>query len=250
MAELLGSSEFLDSVSSTAASGARNLARTIAAFRKNFEESSSLAGTVREYLDEVGYLHGLQRIYKDREDAEKRLENVTEFISYIGQFEYSFLNEHQRRATLRDFIENYSLMDENDRTGEEDEADAPVMSTVHAAKGLEWPCVFIVGMEHNLFPHERSIRENSLDEERRLFYVAITRARELLYITYAGERFKFREFVRQFPSAFLKDLPPEIVDSDVPENFRNEASDEVKRQAFEKIFELLDEEPQDEYDTW
>ena len=75
LAELLGSSEFLDSVSSAAASGARNLAGTIAAFRKNFEESSSLAGTVREYLDEVGYLHGLQRIYKDREDAEKRLEN-------------------------------------------------------------------------------------------------------------------------------------------------------------------------------
>ena len=141
-------------------------------------------------------------------------------------------------------------MDENDRTGDEEESDAPVMSTVHAAKGLEWPCVFIVGMEHNLFPHERAIRENSLDEERRLFYVAITRARELLYITYAGERFKFREFARQFPSVFLKDLPPEIVDSDVPENFRNEASDEVKRQAFEKIFELLDQEPEGEYDTW
>lgn len=250
LAELLGSSEFLDSVSSAAASGARNLAGTIAAFRKNFEESSSLAGTVREYLDEVGYLHGLQRIYKDREDAEKRLENVLEFISYIGQFEFTLLDEHQRRPSLTEFIENYSLMDENDRTGDEEESDAPVMSTVHAAKGLEWPCVFIVGMEHNLFPHERAIRENSLDEERRLFYVAITRARELLYITYAGERFKFREFARQFPSVFLKDLPPEIVDSDVPENFRNEASDEVKRQAFEKIFELLDQEPEDEYDTW
>ena len=182
--------------------------------------------------------------------AEKRLENVLEFISYIGQFEFTFLDEHQRRPSLTEFIENYSLMDENDRTGEEEESDAPGMSTVHAAKGLEWPCVFIVGMEHNLFPHERAIRENSLDEERRLFYVAITRARELLYITYAGERFKFREFARQFPSVFLKDLPPEIVDSDVPENFRNEASDEVKRQAFEKIFELLDQEPEDEYDTW
>ena len=173
-----------------------------------------------------------------------------EFINYIGQFEYSFQAEHQRRATLLDFIENYSLMDENDRTEEEEETDAPVMSTVHASKGLEWPCVFIVGMEHNLFPHERALKENSLDEERRLFYVAITRARERLFITYAGERFKYREFERQFPSVFLQDLPPEIVDRDVPENFNYEASDETKIKAYEKIFELLDEEPEDEYDTW
>ena len=105
-------------------------------------------------------------------------------------------------------------------------------------------------MEHNLFPHERAIKENSLDEERRLFYVAITRARERLFITYAGERFKYREFERQFPSVFLQDLPPEIVDRDVPENFNYEASDETKIKAYEKIFELLDEEPEDEYDTW
>ena len=80
--------------------------------------------------------------------------------------------------------------------------------------------------------------------------VAITRARELLYITYAGERFKYREFVRQFPSVFLQDLPPEIVDKDIPENFNYEASDETKIKAYERIFEMLEEEPEDEYDTW
>ena len=248
--EVLADPSFLTSVSAPAAGGARNLVEAMSAFQHNFETAGSLAGCVKEYLDEVGYLHGLQRIYKDRAEAEKRLENVMEFISYIGQFEYSFQNEHQRRATLADFIESYSLMDENDRTEEDEETDAPVMSTVHASKGLEWPCVFIVGMEHNLFPHERSIQENSLDEERRLFYVAITRARELLYITYAGERFKYREFVRQFPSVFLQDLPPEIVDKDIPENFNYEASDETKIKAYERIFEMLEEEPEDEYDTW
>ena len=122
------------------------------------------------------------------------------------------------------------------------------MSTVHAAKGLEWPVVFIVGMEQNVFPHERSLRENGLDEERRLFYVAITRARELLYLTYCGERFKYREFIRQFPSPFLLDLPPEIVDRDVPENLTFEASDDNKIRAYENIFRLLDEEPEDDYD--
>ena len=250
LCEVLADPSYLTSVSKPAAAGAKNLAEAMSAFQHNFETAGSLAGCVKEYLDEVGYLHGLQRIYKDRAEAEKRLENVMEFINYIGQFEYSFQAEHQRRATLLDFIENYSLMDENDRTEEEEETDAPVMSTVHASKGLEWPCVFIVGMEHNLFPHERALKENSLDEERRLFYVAITRARERLFITYAGERFKYREFERQFPSVFLQDLPPEIVDRDVPENFNYEASDETKIKAYEKIFELLDEEPEDEYDTW
>ena len=250
LCEVLADPSYLTSVSKPAAAGAKNLTEAMSAFRHNFETAGSLAGCVKEYLDEVGYLHGLQRIYKDRAEAEKRLENVMEFINYIGQFEYSFQAEHRRRATLQDFIENYSLMDENDRTEEDEDADAPVMSTVHASKGLEWPCVFIVGMEHNLFPHERAIKENSLDEERRLFYVAITRARERLFITYAGERFKYREFERQFPSVFLQDLPPEIVDRDVPENFNYEASDETKIKAYEKIFELLDEEPEDEYDTW
>lgn len=250
LCEVLADPSYLTSVSKPAAAGAKNLTEAMSAFQHNFESAGSLAGCVKEYLDEVGYLHGLQRIYKDRAEAEKRLENVMEFINYIGQFEYSFQAEHQRRATLLDFIENYSLMDENDRTEEEEDTDAPVMSTVHASKGLEWPCVFIVGMEHNLFPHERAIKENSLDEERRLFYVAITRARERLFITYAGERFKYREFERKFPSVFLQDLPPEIVDRDVPENFNYEASDETKIKAYEKIFELLDEEPEDEYDTW
>ena len=250
LCEVLADPSYLTSVSKSAAAGTKNLTEAMSAFQHNFESAGSLAGCVKEYLDEVGYLHGLQRIYKDRAEAEKRLENVMEFINYIGQFEYSFQAERQRRATLLDFIENYSLMDENDRTEEEEDTDAPVMSTVHASKGLEWPCVFIVGMEHNLFPHERAIKENSLDEERRLFYVAITRARERLFITYAGERFKYREFERKFPSVFLQDLPPEIVDRDVPENFNYEASDETKIKAYEKIFELLDEEPEDEYDTW
>ena len=141
-------------------------------------------------------------------------------------------------------------MDDNDRTEEDDERDAPVMSTVHAAKGLEYPVVFIIGMEHNLFPHERSIRENSLDEERRLFYVAITRARELLFITFAGERFKFKEFVRQSPSPFLADLPDDVVDRNVPEDISWQASDEKKIKAFEDIFQILDddESQEDHYD--
>lgn len=246
--EIMTDPTYLTTVSPSASKASQQFASTVSAFRDRFRDAPSLSLCARDYLDEIGYLHGMQRIYKDREEAEKRLENVMEFLNYIGQFEVSFGQENKRRATLLDFVESYSLMDENDRTEEDEDEDAPVMSTVHAAKGLEWPVVFLVGMEQNVFPHERSLRENGLDEERRLFYVAITRARELLYLTFCGERFKYRESVRQFPSPFLQDLPEEIVDRDVPENLNYGASDENKIRAYQEIFRLLDEEPEDDYD--
>lgn len=246
--EIMADPAYLTSVSSPASKASKQFIETFSVFRSRFQENASLALCTKDFLDEIGYLNGMQRIYKDRGESEKRLENVMEFINYIGQFEMTFGQDNQRRPSLVEFVESYSLMDENDRTEDEEEIDAPVMSTVHASKGLEWPVVFIVGMEHNIFPHERSLKENGVDEERRLFYVAITRARELLFITYCGERFKYREFVRQFPSPFLLDLPDEIVDKDIPENLNYEASRENKIRAFENILKILDEEPEDDYD--
>ena len=138
-------------------------------------------------------------------------------------------------------METYSLMDDNDRTEEENE-DAPVMSTVHASKGLEYPVVFIVGMENKVFPHERALNENGVEEERRLFYVAITRAREELYMTYAGERFRFKEFIRCVPSPFLREVPEDICERNVPEDLKKEVSEEEKMKAYEDILRMLDED--------
>ena len=240
--DIMADPAYLSSVSAPASKASKEFIETLSVFRTRFEQEESIYKCTHDFLDEIGYLHGMQRIYRDREETEKRLENVMEFINYIGQFEFSFAHDHQRKPKLTDFVEAYSLMDENDRTEDDDDRDAPIMSTVHASKGLEYPVVFIIGMEHNLFPHERSIRENSLDEERRLFYVAITRARQLLFITFAGQRFKFKEFVRQSPSPFLQDLPEDIVDRNVPEELVYQASDESKIKAFENIFQILDED--------
>ena len=213
--DILGSAEYHGKITKAAANAAGELAGCIRKFAASFAEPGNLSERVHDYLIDVGYLTGLQKIYKNIEEAEKRQENVAEFISYIGVYE----RRQDTPCTLAEFMESYSLMDDNDRTDDSDNADGPVLSTVHASKGLEFPIVFIVGMEQGLFPHERALLENGEEEERRLFYVAVTRAREELFMTSARARFKYHEFVRQLPSAFLRSLPDDCVEKPDLETF-------------------------------
>ena len=138
-------------------------------------------------------------------------------------------------------METYSLMDDSDRTKEEEE-DGPILSTVHAAKGLEFPCVFLVGLEQGLFPHERAVSEGNEDEERRLFYVAITRAKDQLVITMAAERFRYGENERRYPSPFLNDIPDDLAEKPDPGAYFPRVSDEEKKLAFAEILRRLREE--------
>ena len=131
-----------------------------------------------------------------------------EFLNYIGNFERDFqFSKPGEQCVLADFMENYSLMDDNDRTDEDDERDAPIMTTVHASKGLEFPIVFVVGMEQNLFPHERSLLEGGEEEERRLFYVAMTRARHHLVLSHARSRFRYGKTEFCAPSRYTLPRP-------------------------------------------
>src|SRR5258707_13544894 len=111
---------------------------------------------------------------------------------------------------LQAFLEDITL--DSDREDEEESAgDAVTLITMHSCKGLEFPHVYVVGLEDGLLPHARSKLENTLDEERRLFYVAITRARETLTLSYALGRKKYGETVPCHPSPFLLELPEELV---------------------------------------
>ena len=235
---LLGSEEYLSRISKAAAASARAFSECVEQFREVFAEKGNLAFHAQDYLDRIGYLNGLQRIYKDIKDAEKRRENIREFTNYMGSFEAS----RGGACTLAEFMESYSLMDDNDRTDDDEDRDAPIMTTVHASKGLEFPCVFLVGMEHGLFPHERSLMENSEDEERRLFYVAITRAREYLFMTYSAERFKYHEFVRQLPSPFLRDLPDDYVEKPKLDEYFKTVSEEDMANVFADILKDLNDD--------
>ncbi|MBO5202438.1 MAG: ATP-binding domain-containing protein, partial [Lentisphaeria bacterium] len=238
LSELLDHPDYLKTISSTAAAGARGLAAALNNAKALFAEPGNLYSKAHQLLRETGYIDGLQRIYKDIKEAETRRENVFEFLNYIGKFE----NEKQGQCYLADFLESYSLMDDNDRTEDDDDRDAPIMTTVHASKGLEFPVVFVVGMEQNLFPHERSLAEGSEEEERRLFYVAVTRAREQLFLTCAGERYKFKEYVRQIPSHFLKDVPEDISENLLGDSFFKVADKASQIAMFEDLLRQLSDD--------
>ena len=238
MFELLGEEEFRKELTPKAAEAAAEFAAVCTKYRKEFEEPGNLAGKITAFLREIGYSDGLQRIYKDLKDAMKRRENLDEFINAIAQYE----TRQAEPATLLAYLENLALLEENDRVEEDSpDADAVTLTTVHASKGLEFPVVFVIAMERNIFPHERALEEGSADEELRLFYVAITRARRQLYLLRAKERMQRGISKPALPSPFLACLTEELAEHPEPEELVKPASDDAVRAAFANIFRILKE---------
>ena len=238
MFELLGEEEFRKELTPKAAEAAAEFAAVCTKYRKEFEEPGNLAGKITAFLREIGYSDGLQRIYKDLKDAMKRRENLDEFINAITQYE----TRQAEPATLLAYLENLALLEENDRVEEDSpDADAVTLTTVHASKGLEFPVVFVIAMERNIFPHERALEEGSADEELRLFYVAITRARRQLYLLRAKERMQRGISKPALPSPFLACLTEELAEHPAPDELVKPASDDAVRAAFANIFRILKE---------
>ena len=168
---------------------------------------ASQADILEEVLDHTGYLAELRRS-EDPQDA-SRVENLAELHSVAGAFAADAPG-----GTLADFLERVALVADSDQVPAEGERGGQVtLMTVHTAKGLEFPVVFVTGMEDGTFPHQRSLGdENELEEERRLAYVAITRARERLYLTRAAVRSAWGTPQEMPPSRFLDDIPAELLD--------------------------------------
>lgn len=233
----LGEAEFQKHLSSKASEAARELSTLFREHAEKFKEAGHLSGKIVAFLRAVGYLDGLQRIYRDRNDAMKRRENIDEFINAISQFE----ERQTEPQSLEAYLESFALLEENDRTDDrENNGDAVTLSTVHAAKGLEFPIVFCIALERNLFPHERALAEGSLEEELRLFYVAITRAKRQLYITRAAQRRQRGILKPSLPSPFLEFLTGDVAESPAPDELLRPASEASVRQAFADIFRLLE----------
>lgn len=163
----------------------------------------------------VGKHTGLvQELYNDKSvEGLARYENVQELLNSIKEFTETPDEEGELRdKSLGSYLQQITLLTDADKDTDENQ-DSVKLMTIHAAKGLEFPCVFAVGLEENLFPNAMSLYDRAdLEEERRLFYVAITRAKDRLWVTYANSRYRFGNLVQNEPSRFIEEIPEAHLD--------------------------------------
>ena len=180
------------------------------------EDTSSIEKLTSKILKESGYMQMLEN--EKTTEAEGRIENLGEFLNVVIDFE-----EQNAENTLIDFLENLALVTDLDNVDEEQEN--VLLMTLHTAKGLEFKNVFMVGMEDGLFPSYRSIGEEAeIEEERRLCYVGITRAKENLYLTCAKSRTIFGSTSYAMPSRFLSEISSELLDGEIKKKKQVEES--------------------------
>ncbi len=164
----------------------------------------SISELIKETLNKSGYTKALE--LENSVEAESRIQNLEEFLTVAIEFEEEFADN-----TLGEFLENITLSSDIDNV--EDAENSVTLMTLHSAKGLEFPTVFLVGLEEGIFPGYKSIgEENALQEERRLFYVGITRAKEHLYLTCAKRRTIFGSTSYNAISRFVKEIPEDLLD--------------------------------------
>lgn len=160
-------------------------------------DNYKIVDLIEDVLDKSGYMKSLESSYSVEDRA--RIDNINEFISSASEYQ-----ENNPEDNIYDYLENLSLLSDLDKTESTDNSIS--LMTMHAAKGLEFPVVFVVGLDEGLFPGKRSIDEGNIEEERRLFYVAITRAQEKLFLSSAEARRNYGKPVFYKPSRFIDEI--------------------------------------------
>ncbi len=186
----------------------RRFMGTMHVLRERLESNPALSALLKEVLQETGYLEALEA--ERTIEAQGRIENLDELVNVAAEYDAITAAEPEREASLADFLQQIALLsDADDRS---DDEGLVTLMTLHNAKGLEYPIVFMIGCEEGVFPHSRALDEGGLEEERRLCYVGITRAERDLYLTYARTRNVFGARSFGAPSRFISEIPPELTD--------------------------------------
>ena len=168
-------------------------------------EMLPLGELVQKVIDEAGLIAQYEKEGEQDEENQARIENIREFMSAVTEFE-----QKSEDKTLFAFLENVALVTELDN--QEDTPNFVTLMTLHSAKGLEYDAVFLSGMEEGIFPSARATQEeNRLEEERRLCYVGVTRARKYLYLSYAQRRMLFNQMQFNPPSCFIREIPKRLL---------------------------------------
>ncbi len=161
---------------------------------------------IEHFIEQINYQSWLDENSKTPAASERKLKNVYDLISWLKRIAD---NQDNEEKTLAEIISQIMLMDILQRNSEEESGDQVSLMTLHAAKGLEFPHVFLIGMEENILPHQSSIEADNIEEERRLAYVGITRAQKSCTLSYCTHRKRYGEIAECEPSRFLNELPEE-----------------------------------------
>jgi DNA helicase-2/ATP-dependent DNA helicase PcrA len=200
---------------------AQQFAQTIRLLQE-YHSRLSVTAITQELIDRIGYIRELQK--EKTLDAMARIENLEEFTTVTREYDQS-----AEEPTLAAFLEHVALMSDADTYQEG--AESVTLMTLHAAKGLEFSSVFLVGLEEGIFPHSRSMSDaKALEEERRLCYVGITRAEQELTLTYASRRTLWGSVQINQPSRFLREIPDELFHNGLPVRVTSQATGD-RRQA-------------------
>ena len=198
---------------------------------KDLSYTETASYIVQTLIDKIKYIGYIKENYSD---AEARIENIDEFKNSILELE-NVVGE----LRLNEYLENVSLISATDDL--EEKSDYVKLMTIHNSKGLEFPIVFLVGFENEIFPGSRAMfEEKEMEEERRLCYVALTRAEKKLYLSHATIRFVYGQDRLSTPSVFLKEIPEKLLDIDVKKErlyFADDYSDEIKAYENNRKFE-------------
>lgn len=234
--DALKDEKFTDLLSKKAQTAILEFVAMIEQYRDKFQdEDENMARVLREFLDEIGYDDYVRRYCKTEAESDKRLGTIGEVVGTLRAFS-------QPGKNLRQFIENITL-DNKDNDDDVEKKSGVCLITLHAAKGLEFPIVYLVGMEQGILPHKRSLEDGNCDEERRLLYVGITRARQKLTLTYCGSRIRYGEKVLCEHSSFLNEIPEDqLVWENYEEMMTEEVSEDDAKDFFASLRGLLSEE--------
>lgn len=204
----------------------------------DLKDKLSVGELSRALVDELGIL----KTFKEENTPESRMrwENINELLSALSDF-----SENSKENSLEDYLEQVSLISDIDTYNEK--KNAVTLMTVHSAKGLEFPVVFVTGCEEDIFPLSNKFSTDAtLDEERRLFYVALTRAKQKVYITHARSRYRFGEVAYQSRSRFIDELDPSTYKETNGAIGRKAGHRKTKKEIYYEYFEKMDYEDFDQ----
>ncbi len=207
--EVAERAEEVPGLSAAAIKAVSRFFETMELLKARVDSGAAVADIVQAVLSESGYVEALEA--ERTVEAEGRIENLDAFTEAAAEFDLNREQEGESEVPpLEEFLQQISLLSDQDSI--EEEQDLVTLMTVHNAKGLEYDTVFVIGCEDGSFPHMMALEEGGEEEERRLCYVAITRARQRLYMTWARERRLFGRSEHNLPSRFIDELPVELTE--------------------------------------